>query len=293
MVNSEYLLDLARSGSPLSVQRAALEAGLAEQGLSPGAVAAVMSQTLDGFIVLETNVPTGSRIGGGDLVRLPSGVDWPKDGDCPLAFLFEIDLDELVGSAGVVGAPTGGSLLLFHDEDPGIEDSWLASTRVLFRSADDPGVETTEGRSYDWQPIGRRYLQGFASPIIGQGPELDDARQQVGATWEETSSAIDALTAHVMRAHRFLGAPTMRQAAFGEEVAIWFSELESDDDRDRFSEAEQRGEGWCLLLQPVDPSDPGPDIDLQWSVAGSRYHVIPEVDLHAGKFDRVITLSQG
>ena len=207
-------------------------------------------------------------------------------------------MDDLIGAHLVDGAPLGGSLLLFHDEEPGLWGSMLSATRVMFRANDDPGVVTAEGTEYDLQPLGQVALEGLAMPSIASRAELRQelevlfaSRDTATSAQTQVNEALNELMPAVGPSHLLLGAPETRQGPLGAEIASWFRQPEAEPDRAQFSEAELRGEGCRPLLQPTDVRHP--DLEIDWSTAGDIFHVIPEVDLKVKRFDRVITVFQG
>jgi uncharacterized protein YwqG len=68
-------------------------------------------------------------------------------------------------------------------------------------------------------------------------------------------------------------------------VSYWFEEG-FPETRERYSEAERRGEGWALLAQ-FDSAG-----DLMFGDAGALYFVLPEADLRERRFDRVMGIMQ-
>lgn len=213
MVTASDIWEIASRGASLEDQRSLLEKGLLERGVPTELVTAAMSEARDGFLLYETSEKTRSRAGGAGSVCLPTGETWPLNYGDPLAFLFEICLDDLVGPTQA-GVPSSGALLLFHDEEPGLEGSYLAATRVLYRPPNDPGVETTEGAGYDWQPSGEIALKGLAFPTLAIGVELeavfesvlaDEARAMQAAT--DFADSVGELVPRRSPVHRLFTAP--------------------------------------------------------------------------------------
>jgi uncharacterized protein YwqG len=116
-------------------------------------------------------------------------------------------------------------------------------------------------------------LSGLRMPIVGAVDELDD-------------TAYDALD-DLMGAyrHQLLGNSRDIQGPALAEVPYWFKEG-FPETRERYSEAELRGEGWTLLAQ-FDS-----DGDLMFGDAGALYFVVPEADLRERRFDRVMGIMQ-
>jgi len=85
--------------------------------------------------------------------------------------------------------------------------------------------------------------------------------------------------------HQLLGRSRDIQGPVLDEVAMWL-DGSFPETRARYDAAELRGAGWTLLAQfeSVD--------GLLFGDAGALYLVIPEVDLNAARFDRVMGIMQ-
>ena len=97
----------------------------------------------------------------------------------------------------------------------------------------------------------------------------------------------DALSTEIRASitHQLLGNSRDIQGPVLDEVSYWFDEG-FPETRERYSEAERRGEGWTLLAQ-FDSAD-----DLMFGDAGALYFVLPEADLRERRFDRVMGIMQ-
>lgn len=298
MLSHRDTLAAALDARPLDEQAALLERGLHEQGLAPVLISAVMSTRQDALVLQQVDHPARSRLGGAGRVLLPTGEAWPVSDGLPLAFLFEIAMEDIVGIEGFLHAPRRGSLLVFHDEEPGLWASFRSATRVMFRRDDDPGVETSEGVGYANQRIAQVALEGFAVPRFAVGPELEAVLVSLGHDPDqildlasEIDEAIEVFLPYDSPAHNLFGAPhSRREPLLTERIQAWFATPEAAEDRPYFTEAEMRGEGWRIFLEPDDPRRQDLGIEIDWSTGGYRYHVIPAVDLAAGRLDRVITI---
>ena len=85
--------------------------------------------------------------------------------------------------------------------------------------------------------------------------------------------------------HQLLGRSRDIQGPVLDEVAMWL-DGSFPETRARYDAAELRGEGWTLLAQfeSVD--------GLLFGDAGALYLVLPEADLHAACFERVMGIMQ-
>ncbi len=85
--------------------------------------------------------------------------------------------------------------------------------------------------------------------------------------------------------HQLLGRPRDIQGPVLDEVAMWL-DGSFPETRARYDEAELQGDGWTLLAQfeSVD--------GLMFGDAGALYLVLPDADLRAARFDRVMGIMQ-
>ena len=85
--------------------------------------------------------------------------------------------------------------------------------------------------------------------------------------------------------HQLLGTSRDIQGPVLDEVPYWFTEG-FPATRERYSEAELRGEGWTLLAQFAAGHE------LLFGDMGDLYYVLPSADLQAQRFDRVMGIMQ-
>ncbi len=85
--------------------------------------------------------------------------------------------------------------------------------------------------------------------------------------------------------HQLLGISRDIQGPVLEEVPYWFTEG-FPATRERYSEAELRGEGWTLLAQFASSHE------LMFGDMGDLYYVLPSADLQARRFDRTMGIMQ-
>jgi len=117
-------------------------------------------------------------------------------------------------------------------------------------------------------------LSGLRMPIVGA---IDDGLDE--DAYDALDEIMGAYTHQLLGNSRDIQGPVLR------EVPYWF-EQGFRETRERYSEAEQRGEGWTLLAQ-FDSAG-----DLMFGDAGALYFVLPEADLRERRFDRVMGIMQ-
>lgn len=271
----ETLVELARTGAPLEEQRRALAAYFHGRGVPSEAVDGVLRQTRDAIALFEEEgAAVRSRLGGSGL--LPPGEIWPTDPDGrPLTFIAAIDFSEMPFLAPL---PKDGTLLVYWDHMYFELDrmDFVAATRVLYVDAETELDEQAPPDEFAFGPIP---LRGFAMPITGQTDDLEVLEAGSGPLLE----ALDALL--LARMHQLLGSARDVQGPVVEEVSYWFNEG-FPESRARYSDAELQGEGWTLLAQFEETEG------LTFGDAGALYLVMPEIDLGARRFDRVMGIMQ-
>ena len=274
------LLRLAREGAPLDRQRSALAEVLSAAGLSSERTEAALAHARDAVALLEQDGGGRGRLGGQAL--LPPGEPWPRDRDGrQLGFIAAIDLGELPGLAPL---PDSGLLLVywdfeFHDLD---RMDFVESTRVWL--VDDPETAVAQDPPAPEEPRQAIALTGAVMPVLGELEKVDEAigdgEHDDEDAWYDVNHALIML-----HDHQLLGSSRDVQGPVLDEVDYWFKEGFADT-RERYSEAERRGEGWTLLAQ-IESSG-----DFVFGDAGALYLLIPEADLHARRFDRVMGVMQ-
>ena len=136
-------------------------------------------------------------------------------------------------------------------------------------------AETPSGAGeYDAVP-----LTGVAMPVLGELEHIEVPERDRDALFV----AFDALWQQY--SHQLLGASRDIQGPVLDEIPYWFEHAYEETRRD-YSAEELAGEGWMLLAQ-IDSTG-----DVMFGDVGSLYLVIPETDLHARRFDRVLGIMQ-
>lgn len=266
------LFEMGRRGAPLAEQWRALGESLVAYGLPAEDVPEVLGHARDGIVLEPTTEPRHSRLGGTGL--LPAGEPWPTRPDGrPLSFVAALDLVELPTLAPL---PPDGTLLVYWDFDwYQVEPfDWVAGTRVLYLPAGDEAVEAQLGPP-DWR-FGPVPLDGFVAPIMGGS-----------AIFEVNDEAFDAVLEPLseLHFHQLLGSSRDAQGPVLDDVAYSFGDARPET-IERYSERERSGEGWMLLAQIHEEEG------IEIGDSGAIYLVIPEADLHARRFDRVMGIMQ-
>lgn len=273
MEGTDDLLSLARSGAPLDVQRQALGYLLVEHGLPADELPEILSHVVDGIVLEPATGTPRSRLGGTGL--LPAGEPWPTrrpDGR-PLSFVAALDLGELPTLAPL---PPDGTLLIYWDFDwfePRPFD-FAAGTRVYWVAAGEPTVEEQLGPP-QWR-FGPVPLDGLATPILGDYEDFEVSDEVFDAVLEPLAER---------KFHQLLGAPRNIQGPVLDDIAYSF-ENGRPESRLPYTDAELRGDGWTLLALIHEEEG------IEIGDSGAIYLVMPEADLHARRFDRVVGLMQ-
>ena len=272
----ELLLRLAREGAPLDRQRAALADVLAARGVSPVGVGAALARARDGIVLFEEGkAESTSRLGGQPL--LPAGATWPLGPDGrALAFIASIDL---AAQPQLEPLPSQGTLLVYWDHSFFELErmDFVAATRVFYVDAGAP-IQRQEPRD-PGHAFGPLPLTGYLMPVLGELDRVDAPAEDEDALFEATDAVL------AVYRHQLLGSSRDVQGPVLEEVPYWFEQAFADT-RERYEPAELRGEGWLLLAQFEETEG------LTFGDAGALYLVMPEADLRARRFDRVMGIMQ-
>ena len=267
---------LALAGGEVAVQRPVLIDGLLAYGISLEAISAIMTNVRDGIVLFEDDAAApSSRVGGSG--ELPVGVDWPLDCDGqPLTFIARFALGEL---PSLEPFPAEGTLLVYWSERCFEFDrmDFRVATRV-FWVPPDQGLQKVaappDAKTYKPTP-----LTGALMPVLGEVDRITvppEDRDPFYEAFDELMQLYD---------HQLLGLSRDVQGPVLQEVSYWF-EQGFPSTRADYTDAELAGEGWMLLGQIEETRD------LAFGDGGALYLVIPEEDLRAWRFDRVIGIMQ-
>ncbi len=272
-MEAQALIDLAREGAPLERQREALGEFLRASGVSAAGADAVLARTRDGVGLFPGNGK--SRLGGEPL--LPPGEGWPHAPDGRhLDFIAALDFGDL---PDLDPLPASGLLLVYWDtEFHELERmDFVAATRVFFLP---DGGAVAADRPKDVEPLEAVSVEGFLMPLNGEADRVDAPDADEDVLYEAADELVQARPYH-----QLLGSSNDIQGPVLEEVSYWF-EQGFPETRERYDEAERRGEGWILLAQFSEFSD------VVFGDAGALYLIMPEADLRAARFDRVMGIMQ-
>jgi len=277
---------LVRRGASTTAQREEIAGVLQAHRVPPAAIARLTDSARDGVALFEAGpadaAPDGSSTGApcrlGGVAVLPDGTAWPVTRrGTPLSFVAAVDLATVPALAPL---PADGTLLAFWDHafaEPGPID-FVDATRVLLVP---PGEALVPAPAPDGaQTFGPIALDPVLMPYPGDPDALQGDDVPADVPGYELQ---DALMQEFP--HQLLGASRDVQGPVLDEVAAWLEQGPAAT-RERYSPAEQTGEGWILLAQ-IDST-----VGLEFGDAGSLYLVIPAADLDAGRTDRVMGIMQ-
>lgn len=230
-------------------------------------------------------VVTGdSRLGGRP--DLPPGYDWPHWKRKPLAFIAQINLEQMPASLLEPGVPPTGVLAFFALIDKangygGVFEYGTQARVEYFQSADELGpAEFPDGikkqarlrpqpvtAAVDWTPAGQE-----SDEILG------------GDFWNVYDRYVDTLGERDYDevVHRFLGHAEEIQSNLGDDALAAVGKAWPK--RKRHVEAP-----WRLLLQVSSDSD---GLGIDFGDLGRLYWMIREDDLAAGRFENAVAVMQ-
>lgn len=261
--------------------------------------------------VEQEDCPVGASRLGGD-PDLPPEVAWPRSGDQPLAFIGQINLEEVHAAAGDAASalPPRGSLYFFF----GLQGCvWEAPEtrgggKVIFHDGPtedlarrpSPGreanVETLAARAVTFE-VRRKLLPHFESPFYALLLEPDD---------QGGPEAVGARYTRICQTFGFVAPMLQPELGSDEErprdrLLGYADPLQGDVYAQCAAEAEgmakeewgtwaalARAAGWSLLFQ----ADSDPEAGVYLGDGGLLYFMIRPEDLAARRFDRVWTVWQ-
>lgn len=283
-MTGEDLRALAESGASLHEQRSALASALAERGVGRATVAALMDHVRDGIVLRRADGERRTHIGGHGL--LPAGEEWPHDPNGrPLTFIAALDLAEFPPMEPL---PTDGTLLFYWDfmfHELAAMD-FVEATRVYWVPVGEELREVPQPDGSDFHELELLPLGGVAMPVAGEPQKVD---LKIGDTPDREAffDAMDEL-APALYGHQLLGSSRDIQGPVLDEIPYCFKHT-LPKTQTLFDEDERTGEGWILLAQIEEDRDVP---SLGFGDGGNLYFVVPEADLRARRFDRVMGIMQ-
>ena len=212
---------------------------------------------------------------------MPAGESWPTGAaGTPLTFIAALDLAELPHLAPL---PPDGTLLIYWDHDfhDGSTIDFVAGTRVVHAPAGSE-LDELEPPQAAWGSFDRIPLKGLLVPIAG---EANKVVSSAGDDRDTLINAMNEVADRVYNGHQLLGSSQDIQGPVLDSIPYWLGNC-SPSTQALFTAAEQSGEGWLLLAQINE------DQGLVIGDGGALYFVMPEGDLHARRFDRVMGIME-
>ena len=273
--------------------RTLLEAERVPAGVT-GAVASLVRPAIRIAIARAGRVATGSsRVGG--TPDVPPGFEWPRKDGTPLAFLAQIDLEEVAHRLPSSPLPADGLLWFFYDtaEEPwGFDPAHAGGSRVIYLpNPDRLALVAAPAGTPATFPLCRVEMEAYddipdLEPDEPPGDQMDEAAMEryVAVRAYLSSGAHGG-------AHKLLGHADPVQGAMElgcEMVSAGINVGDGYPERARTAAVEAAARSWRLLLQ-IDSDE---EASMQWGDAGILYFWIRAEDLAARRFDRVHTILQ-
>jgi uncharacterized protein YwqG len=221
---------------------------------------AALERLLAPAVRLEPGGTPVARLGGAP--RLPADVAWPTSPRNPMSFVGELELDALHAAAPGAGPslPRSGRLALFYDVEEsrwGGEQDDAAYFKVLLLREGSPRAAPKGATVFKERRLAARPVRVL--------PDLEDLPEGLNLGEAGTDAYARLGTALAPEPdHRLGGHPAWIQG----------------DDRP--------GPDWQLLWQ-IDSDDAA---GFMWGDVGRLYLLIRDVDLAAGRFDRIALVMQ-
>lgn len=228
-----------------------------------------------------------SHLGG--TPELPTGVEWPKHQQQPLAFLARLDLSDIQAALPTDWLPAVGTLLFFYDaknQPWGFDPKEAGSWKVVYAAADTPlvatpsprGAETFGRVSLEFHPITTFSQEGFLSP----SDEIDEEER------EDLFEALQEQAYGDFPHHQVGGVPdAVQNEGMEDECQLASHGVYCGDSAGYTSEEGQAlmlgSSDWRLLFQIDSDEAPG----WMWGDTGILYFWVRESDARQGDFSRV------
>lgn len=248
-----------------------------------------------------SDAAVGSKIGGRP--RVPEGFVWPRyegtdfDGvtaSRPLAFLAQLDLEELSAFDGDKLLPAEGTLYFFYEAHVmpwGFDPKDRGAARVLYAEKD--AVLHTEDFPVDLEEQFRIPEQGLAFSGGTELPDYEEYRGEAG-DYEEYELACERYGAPKNHSDRFklLGYADLIQDEITRECEIvsrGYNDGGIPSEKERAA-VEESSKDWILLMQFVTIAKD--DFELMWGDCGNLYFSIRREDLLNRRFDGCLAILQ-
>lgn len=239
-----------------------------------------------------------SKLGG--LPDLPPHLQWPSWKEVPLAFIAQINLDEIHEFDIRGELPLSGMLYFFYDAEHvpvGYDPAWRGGWLVLYEDQSPlslnrmPVPSALLEKKSLWLPEGQHYtackLTFSVEATLPPGNSLSLSTLQLSRKEQNAYEAFLRMLRkkHHEPMHRLLGYPDALQGDMQLECQLASSGLNLGNGEEYFSEQGKRlrngAEAWQLLLQLDTDSAP----QMVWGIEGRIYYWIRREALQAHSFE--------
>lgn len=234
-----------------------------------------------------------SRIGG--LPDVPAEFEWPCVERLPLAFIAQVQLNDVSGFEPQDVLPSSGWLLFFYEakEEPwGFDPAHCSKWKVLYFDQEVGKLERASRPALPEESDFRLCAVEFEAELTvpcpgvlsadGVVPAFSKQWDQYYDLYQETWDAEDKLR------HRLLGHADVIQADSRESCQMASNGVYCGDgdweEHERYAELAPGASDWILLLQ-IDTDEDGPC--FMWGDCGRLYYWIRKQDLANRDFARV------
>ncbi|MCR5877238.1 YwqG family protein [Phenylobacterium sp. J367] len=268
-----------RLSAPSAEEREALAASRAEYTRK---VIGDMQRLAQPALTLVPAEPAGfSKLGGEP--DLPPDVEWPRAEGRALAFLAQLDLEEVRSAGGPDWLPGEGRLWAFNDDDRyGMADH----VRIVHAASDAATVRHAFPDDLRKRHRFGEQRVGFRLDIVGPSLEwlgVDSRELDISRLSESELAAAPQGPHHDERQHRIGGYPSEIQ---DERMSITAELLARGlpASAEVSAEIEDAARDWRLLLQ----IDSDPALGMNFGDAGRLYVFIKETHARAGDFSKTV-----
>ncbi len=239
--------------------------------------------------------PGSTKIGG--TPDFTGAIKWPEDGGKSLAFITQINLNEIAALWPQSPLPKAGMLYFFYDTeqtwgyDPAHKGKWAVEY------SPDIAYPLKEASFPADLPVYARYKAKAVEPVLRndfpgyyqvETSDLKISKAAQDRLWD----IFQAFSDEGSTVHKLLGFPDEIQGDMQTEVQLVSHGLYCGDasgyNDPRAEELRKTADQWKLLLQ-IDSDD---DAGMMWGDAGRIYYWIHESDLANGVFDNTWLILQ-